>query len=116
MMNTEGFIPDDVPRMGRLVKALAGALDDADRMLLTNELRKMYRRNIAAIREHRKKNGAPGMSGKGHRIGDDEPKKGKKGERGRSSTPAPAASSGSSSQRRSRSRPAPFRGKAQRLD
>ena len=113
MINTEGFIQDDVARMARLVKALSGAMDDEDRERTTNELRKMYTRDVAAIKAHRRKKGPPGMQGKGHRMGDDESKKGRKGERSRSRTEAASSSSGPA---RSKSRPTPFRGTARRLD
>jgi hypothetical protein len=119
MINSPGFIQEDVAKMARLVKKLRGDVDDADRELITNELRKMHRRNAAAIREHRKQHGAPGMQGQGHRIGD-EPKKGKKSDRSRSRTPA-ASSSGPARSRsvpaaRSSSTPVAFRGTAMRLD
>ena len=78
MINSPGFTQEDVAKMARLVKKLRGDVDDADRELITNELRKMHRRNAAAIREHRKKRGAPGTQGEGHRIGDDEGKKEKR--------------------------------------
>ncbi len=110
VINGEGFIQDDVVRVGRLLKALEGSMDDKDREQTTEELRQMCRRSVATIREHRKKHGAPGMSGKGHRMDDEEPKKGKKG--ARSASP-PARASGSNS-RPSKS-PAPVRGKARRL-
>ena len=119
MVNSPGFISDDVARVARYLKTLAGSLDDEDRKQTTDELRKIYRRNVKAIREHRKQHGAPGMQGQGHRIGD-EPKKGKKSDRSRSRTPA-ASSSGPARSRsvpaaRSSSTPVAFRGRAQRLD
>ena len=98
--------------MARYVKMLSGAVDDAHRKEITNELRQIYTRNAAAIREHRKQHGAPGTQGKGHQMGGDEPKKGKKSERLRSRTPA-ASSSGPAL---SSSTPAAFRGTARRLD
>ena len=78
LMNSPAFMQDDVARMARLVKSLRNSMDDSDRELMTNELRKVNRRSAAAIREHREKHGAPGTTGKGHRMGDDEPKKGRK--------------------------------------
>ena len=51
MMNTPGFIQDDVARVGRLIKHLKGALDKADREDTVKELRKVYQRNAAAIKQ-----------------------------------------------------------------
>ena len=59
MVNSPGFIPDDVARVARYIKTLSGAVDDADRKDTTNELRKIYRRSVAAIREHRKNTEPP---------------------------------------------------------
>ena len=112
MVNSPGILPDDVARVARYLRTLSGSLDDEDRKQTTNELRNIYRRSVAAIREHRKQHGTPGTQGKGHRMSSEDPKKGKKSERSRSRTPA-ASSSGPA---RSSSTPAPFRGRAQRLD
>ena len=63
MMNTPGFYPDDVGTVNRLVKHLGGALDKEDREETVNELRKVYRRNAAAIkRAQRKGNHGRGKS------------------------------------------------------
>jgi hypothetical protein len=40
MVNTPGFIPDDVARVARYLRTLAGSLDDEDRKQTTDELRK----------------------------------------------------------------------------
>ena len=54
MMNTPGFLADDVATVGRLVKQLGGALDKEDREETVNHLRKVYRRNVAAIKRAQK--------------------------------------------------------------
>ena len=49
-MNTPGFLQDDIGTVGRLIKQLGGSLDKEDKEETVNQLRKVYRRNLAAIK------------------------------------------------------------------
>ena len=65
MMNTPGFIQYDVARVGRLIKTLKGAMGKDDREDTVKELRKAYRRNVAAITRAQEAKGGRGKSSAG---------------------------------------------------